>query len=381
MTYVITHTKDLDGVASAAIVAREYVGARVVLADYNDDYLNAVEREVRPRQGELIVIADIGCNKGTIARWASMASGWRSAGAKVLWLDHHAWDQECLKAIEGAVDELTHDTEGRCAAEVVFERLGRPGDYVESRLAEMAHDADFNIRQDPLAVLLSRLISYYDYLGGRGDCMKLQLVELLASGVFWTAGMDAHLREYDEILRRDYELLLKSRVREIDGLRVVVGLRGAYSGTEAANIVREKLGGDVIFMVSGRGHLSIRSERDDINTKALGEAFGGGGHLRHAAGGSIEDAFPNPTEDQLDAIADYIVSRISGLKFRLEPEQGIGQQGRARHPADDREPGFGWPAACEGRSAACFTLPKEGKADGLTIPILNRGAPRAWSRQ
>jgi hypothetical protein len=111
---------------------------------------------------------------------------------------------------------------------------------------------------------------------------------------------DIQVKEYDGILKHDYERLLRSRVREVNGYRIVVGLRGAYSGTDAANIVQEKIGGDVVIMVSGRGHLSIRSEREDVNTKVIGEAFGGGGHLRHAAGGSIEDVFPNPTEEQLD---------------------------------------------------------------------------------
>ena len=316
--YVVTHTKDLDGIASAAIILRENPGARILLADYDEDYIDYLEAEVRPRPGDSIVIADIGCNRKSIHRWASVLSGWRSAGARVLWLDHHAWDADCLRAVEGAVDELTHDTEGRCAAEVVFGRLGRPNDPLESRLAEMAHDSDFNLRKDPLANMLSRLISYYDYLGGdHGDELKLRLVNSLSLGVLWTIEMDVQLREYDGILRKDYELLLRSRVREVNGYRVVVGLRGAYSGTDASNIVQERIGGDLIFMVSGKGHLSIRSDRDDINTKVIGEAFGGGGHLRHAAGGSIEDAFPSPAEDQLDAIADYIVDKLSGLEFRL----------------------------------------------------------------
>ncbi|MGC9116564.1 MAG: DHH family phosphoesterase [Conexivisphaera sp.] len=323
MMIAITHTKDLDGIASAAIILRENPGARVLLADYDDEYADALEREAAPDPGDTVVIADIGCNKKSIRRWASVLSGWRARGARVLWLDHHAWDSECLAAVEGAVDELTHDTEGMCAAEVVFSRLGRPNDPVEARLAEMAHDADFNLRRDPIGNLLSRLISYYDYLGGsRGDGLKLHLVDLLSLGILWTSWTDAHLREYEAVLARDYELLLRSRVREVNGYRIIVGLRGAYSGTEAANIVQERIGGDIVFMVSGKGHLSIRSNREDVNTKALGEAFGGGGHLRHAAGGSIEDRFPHPTEDQLDAIADYIAERISGLDFRLPGGRG-----------------------------------------------------------
>ena len=311
MAIIVTHTKDLDGIASAAIFLRENPGAQVILADYDHEYVEAAERDARPAPGETVVIADIGCNRKDISRWASIISGWKSRGARVLWLDHHAWDEECLGAIKD-VDILTHDTEGKCAAEVVLEHVGRAADPVESRLAELAHDSDFNLRREPLAVMLSRLISYYHYLGGqRGDQLKLRLIDALSRGVLWTVEMDIQVKEYDGILKHDYDVLLRSRVREVNGYRVVVGLRGAYSGTDAANIVQEKIGGDIVIMVSGRGHLSIRSEREDVNTKVIGEAFGGGGHLRHAAGGSIEDVFPNPTEEQLDEIADYIAGRLS----------------------------------------------------------------------
>jgi len=321
MVVVITHTKDLDGMASAAIVVRENPGAQVALADYDDEYVNAVERDVRPGVGETVIIADIGCNRKSISRWASIVSGWKSRGARVLWLDHHAWDDDCVRAVGDVVDLLTHDTEGRCAAEVVLEHVGRAGDPVESRLAELAHDSDFNLRSEPLADMLSRLISYYHYIGGRGDDLKLRLINSLSLGILWTVEMDIQAREYGKILRQDYDLLLRSRVREVNGYRLVVGLRGAYSGTDASNVVQERIGGDIIFMVSGRGHLSIRSDRDDVNAKAIGEAFGGGGHLRHAAGGSIEDLFPNPTEEQLDAIADYIAGRLSGIDFRLHDDR------------------------------------------------------------
>ncbi|MFP3263892.1 MAG: arcadin 1 [Nitrososphaeria archaeon] len=317
MAIIVTHTKDLDGIASAAIFLRENPGAQVILADYDHEYVEAAERDARPAPGETVVIADIGCNRKDISKWASLVSGWKSRGARVLWLDHHAWDEECVRAVVDVVDLLTHDTEGKCAAEVVLEHVGRAGDPVESRLAELAHDSDFNLRREPLATMLSKLISYYHYVGGqRGDQLKLRLIDALSRGVLWTVEMDVQVKEYDGILKHDYERLLRSRVREVNGYRVVVGLRGAYSGTDAANIVQEKIGGDIVIMVSGRGHLSIRSEREDVNTKVIGEAFGGGGHLRHAAGGSIEDLFPNPTEEQLDAIADFIAKRLSEVLRR-----------------------------------------------------------------
>jgi len=314
--WVITHTADLDGMAAAAIaVEGEGEDVHVFLADYGEEYVNAVERDVEPGVGDIVIVADIGCDKKNISKWASIVSGWKSKGARVLWLDHHAWDDDCVRAVGDAVDLLTHDTEGRCAAEVVLEHLGRAGDPVASRLAELAHDSDFNLRKEPLADMLSRLIAYYNYLGGRGDDLKLRLINSLSLGILWSVEMDIQAMEYGKILRQDYDRLLRSRVREVNGYRVVVGLRGAYGGTEASNILYQNFHYDIAMIISNEGWLSVRSERNDLNTKVIGEAFGGGGHLLHAAGGSIRDSFPNPTEEQLDAIADYIAKRLSGIDF------------------------------------------------------------------
>jgi oligoribonuclease NrnB/cAMP/cGMP phosphodiesterase (DHH superfamily) len=318
--WVITHTADLDGMAAAAIaIEGEGEGIeRVFLADYGEEYVNALQGAIQPNAGDVVIIMDLGCDKKNLSRWVSIISGWKSRGARVLWLDHHAWDEECVRAVGDVVDLLTHDTEGRCAAEVVLEHVGRAGDPVASRLAELAHDSDFNLRSEPLANMLSKLISYYNYLGGRGDDLKLRLINSLSLGILWTVEMDIQAREYEKILREDYDRLLRSRVREVNGYRVVVGLRGAHSGTEASNILYNEFHYDIAFIILlNQGWLSIRSERDDVNTKAIGEAFSGGGHLRHAAGGSIRDKFPNPTEEQLDAIADYIAERLAGVDFRL----------------------------------------------------------------
>jgi len=322
--WVITHTADLDGVASAAIAIEgegEEAIERILLADYGEEYADAAGRAVEPAPGDTVIIADIACDRKNVSRWASIASGWKARGARVLWLDHHAWDDDCVRAVGDAVDLLTHDTEGRCAAEVVLEHMGRAGDPVASRLAELAHDSDFNLRKEPLADMLSRLIAYYNYIGGgareNGDDLKLRLINSLSLGILWTVEMDIQAKEYEKILRQDYDRLLRSKVREVNGYRVVVGLRGAYSGTDASNILYNQFKYDIAFILSKEGWLSIRSERDDVNTKAIGEAFGGGGHLRHAAGGSVRDLFPNPTEEQLDAIADYIVRKLDTIDFVL----------------------------------------------------------------
>jgi oligoribonuclease NrnB/cAMP/cGMP phosphodiesterase (DHH superfamily) len=319
--WVVTHTADLDGMASAAIAVEgegEDAIERVFLADYGEEYVNALEVSVKPAPGDTVIIADIGCDKKNLSKWVSVVSGWKSRGARVLWLDHHTWDDDCVRAVGDVVDLLTHDTEGKCAAEVVLEHMGRAGDPTASRLAELAHDSDFNLKREPLAGMLSRLIAYYNYLGGRGDDLKLRLIHSLSLGILWTVEMDIQAREYEEILRQDYDRLLMSRVREVNGYRVVVGLRSAYGATEASNVLYQKFHYDIAFIVLlNQGWLSIRSERDDVNTKAIGEAFGGGGHLRHAAGGSIRDVFPNPTEEQLDAIADYIANKLSKIDFVL----------------------------------------------------------------
>ena len=320
MTVIISHTKDLDGLAAAAILLRENPGSSIYLVDYAEEYVKDLKRKLSRIAGEKIMIVDVGCNRRTIGMWASLLTALKERGSRIYWFDHHEWDEECLGEVNNLVEQIVHSVKDLCAAEIVWRKLGRHGDPIERRLAILAHDSDFNIWREPLSHPLSKLISFYHNIGGdRGDELKRMLVTLLSTGIFWTFAMDQQLEEYEEILQRDYGILVKnSRTIDVKGCKIVISMRGAYSGTDAANILFEELGGDIAILVSSRGSISVRSRRDDVNTKVIGEAFGGGGHLRYAAGGSIDDVFPNPDWGQIDEIARFMADRLSQIDFRLK---------------------------------------------------------------
>ena len=318
---IISHTKDLDGLASAAIALRERPGSKLYLVDYAEKYVDSLLGRIGEFSNhEEAIISDIGCNRKTIDKWAVLAAKLKESGMRVFWLDHHQWDEDCVKKIKRSVDVITHGSQDICAAEIVKERIGTPGDLIEERLALLAHDSDFNVWREPLSSPLSRLISYYHYIGGeKGDELKRRLTLLLANGIFWTFEFDAQLAEYTRLLEHDKtRLISNARVIDVKGYKVVVSVKGAYSGTDAANLLFKEAGGDIAVLVSSKGHVSIRSRRSDVNTKIIGEALGGGGHLRYAAGGTLEDRFPEPKEDQLDEIARYVAELLSRLDFKLQ---------------------------------------------------------------
>lgn len=320
MTIIISHTKDLDGLAAAAIMIRENPGSPIYLVDYAEEYVKDLKKKLSRITDETVMIVDIGCNKKTIGMWASLLMTLKERGSRIYWFDHHEWDEECIDEIDDVVEQIVHGVKDRCAAEIVWEKLGRHGDPIERRLAALAHDSDFNMWREPLSHPLSKLISYYHHIGGdRGDELKRMLVTSLSAGIFWTFAMDQQLAEYEGILQRDHDMLVKNaRIVDVKNHKIVISMRGAYSGTDAANILFEKLGGDIAVLVSSRGSISVRSRRDDVNTKIIGEAFGGGGHLRYAAGGSIEDRFPNPDWSQIDEIAMFIADELSQVDFILK---------------------------------------------------------------
>jgi oligoribonuclease NrnB/cAMP/cGMP phosphodiesterase (DHH superfamily) len=325
---VVSHTKDLDGLAAAAIAQREYPGSRVLLIDYSPEYVDWLEDKLGETSDEKVIVADIGCNKASIGRWAELLKSLKSRRCEILWFDHHVWDNDCLTQVRPYVAEIVHSVTGRCAAEIVWEKIGNRSDLVEKRLSVLAHDSDFNLWKEPMSVALSQLISYYNHIGGdEGLERKKRLVDLLSVGIFWTYYMDEELAVYRVLLEEEKKKLISSaRVKTINGYRVVVAFRGAYSGTEAANLLFSEVGGDIAILVSSNGTLSIRSWRDDVNTKAIGEAFNGGGHLTKAAGGTVRDVFPNPEHDQIDKVASYIFEKLKKTSFVI----------RGGSPPDDR---------------------------------------------
>ncbi|MCS7102504.1 MAG: hypothetical protein NZ992_01320, partial [Candidatus Korarchaeum sp.] len=102
MTGVIVTHGDVDGIISAAIVAR-ILGGDFDYAFSGPNSLNRTLSKLRVREGELIIL-DIGLNKSKLTEVEGSLRKLVSERVRVRWYDHHRWDDEALSRIASLIE-------------------------------------------------------------------------------------------------------------------------------------------------------------------------------------------------------------------------------------------------------------------------------------
>ena len=273
---VISHWKDLDGIASAAIVYRKHGRCRMYWCEPQN--LNVqLKRSLSLGRGLSVVIADLGPNLKTIGEVVELLREHKRAGNRIYWYDHHVWREEIQREVEGIVDRLIVDR-GKCAAMIVYENEN-PDDEVSRKLAELACDSDFWIKSIELTVKLDKVVA--------SGLDRNYIVKVLASGRFWNERFE---RAYRERVEREREMI-EEALSKVRGLTLRGGVRVAVvTGNYPSSLLGEELarrGYHVIAVVSPRGGVSLRRGSDRINLLPIAERLGGGGHP-FAAGGSLD---------------------------------------------------------------------------------------------
>lgn len=309
----ISHDKDVDGLASAAIVWR-YAKAKdldfkAILTDYGS--FEQVFSAMAKQRDTLIIITDLGMDDTIIDIVQKGLTKAISQGCRIVWLDHHQWSDNAIKMIlslgNKPVLKVNHEF---CAAEITHKVL-LPRDDVSAELAKIAHDTDFNLREIEAATALTDAVSVIrfgaiDKKEDVTDSLHPVLSKLAESGMSGVWDNDAH-RFKDSLLNKRVEHYRKEKTKKmrkalaghsdqiIHGklVRVVEipsGLTSTDIGTFASNqenlnsIDPELKVADLLLSLSQGGMLGFRRGRDGVLCNAAAKMFNGGGHP-YAAGG------------------------------------------------------------------------------------------------
>ena len=311
--HAISHDKDVDGIASAAIVWR-YAKSKglefsVTLTDYGA--FEGVFSSVAFRRNTIIVVSDLGVDNTTLPPVIAGLTRAVSQGCRVVWLDHHHWSENAIRTIlsleNKPVLRINHDY---CAAEIVHKVL-MPRDPISAELASIAHDTDFNLREIPVANALTDAVSVIrfgamDRKEDTSDALYPLLSQLAESGLegVWN---ESSQKFKDQLLQQRVEHYRKDKAKKMrkalsshcdsiihDRLVRVVeipsGVTSTDMGTFASNPENLEFDGkslkiaDLLLMLSQGGMLGIRRGRETVLCNMAAKLFNGGGHP-FAAGG------------------------------------------------------------------------------------------------
>jgi len=309
----ISHDKDVDGLASAAIVWR-YAKAKgldfnVILTDYGS--FDQIFANVGKRRDTLIIVTDLGVDDTVLGVVNAGLEQAISNGCRVVWLDHHQWSDKAIKTIlslgNKPVLKVNHEF---CAAEITHKVL-MPRDEICTDLAKIAHDTDFNLREIEAASALTDAVSILrfgaiDKKEEVTDALYPVLSKLAEEGMdgVWDPSthrfkdplldkrVDHYRKEKSKKMRKALsghcdQVIHEKLVRIVE---IPSGLTSTDMGTFASNpenlkkIDKDLEVADLLLSLSQGGMLGIRRGKDGVLCNAAAKLFNGGGHP-YAAGG------------------------------------------------------------------------------------------------
>jgi oligoribonuclease NrnB/cAMP/cGMP phosphodiesterase (DHH superfamily) len=311
--FSISHDKDVDGIASAAIVWRYAISKNLehnlMLTDYGG--FDQAFGKVAAMRNSLIVVTDLGMDEPAMNQAMPSISQAVSQGCRIVWLDHHLWDPVAIKSLlfleNNPVLKVNPEY---CAAEIT-QKVLMPRDDISQELATIAHDTDFNLREIEAASALTDAVSVirFSALDKREDITDAlePIVEALAKKGIEGVWDNEHGRFRDTLLQKQVAYYQKERLKKmkralvghcdhsIQGrlvriIEIPSGVTTTDLGTFLATEDNLELEGqklpvaDLLITLSQGGMLGFRRGSEDVLCNEAAKLFDGGGHP-YAAGG------------------------------------------------------------------------------------------------
>lgn len=327
MLYNITHVADLDGMASAAFLARCYgmPTGNIIFVNYGAQDVGRAMKELSGIEGtgNVLVITDFSMTPENFSIMEKALARFRRKNNSIIWLDHHPWPESIIRKASKYCDMMiVGENAYFCGAELVYNLLCKRDRYGD-RLAKITHLSDFWLKSKSrkdnetvsmVAFGIKQMRSYTD-----GEDRLRGYVHDLSQGRIGSRLIRDAYEEYMRRTRPELERMLKEcKIIKSAGIRIGVGFGIVLSAQEACMAIIDRLKCDISIYISNDSmHGSMRSRRNKgtwgIDILKLAKSLNGGGHPL-AAGFSIE----NEGYDLLKAHdRELLVDRIGKVAERL----------------------------------------------------------------
>ena len=246
----------------------------VFFTDYNIATIENVAESLR--QFKLsrvtIVITDFSSNAANLESMNKLVREQKNFGNSVIWLDHHPWSSDAIDKVFGLLDYgIAGENDLYCGAEIVYKVLceGRDSNGMGKKIADRAHDADFNLLPPPppddTSPNISLAINYYAHV----DKGKLyeglrSFVKDVSEGNYESEGIADSTASYREVANAEFKRMKDSMVTlSASGIKVIIGFGKLMHATSACNMLRDQTGADlVIYVRTDEKAVSLRSWGD-----------------------------------------------------------------------------------------------------------------------
>lgn len=152
---VMSHKEDVDGLCSAALASAAFNASSVILSDY-PSLIPKLEK-LAGKKIDRLFICDLGLSKRNEQKFVELLAKIVSAGAKVVYIDHHDISKETVAGLKKAKVTLVHTVKECTSVQVYRKYKKRLGEHA-TFLAAMGALTDY-MENRPAA---SKLVPRYD---------------------------------------------------------------------------------------------------------------------------------------------------------------------------------------------------------------------------
>lgn len=288
---VLVHN-DLDGTACLYLISKVFGEENIsfIKTNYKDflDNLNFLIDDLEKNNKEKLIVCDLSLNKGFEKK-----VNLEKIKGKLLWLDHHQWDNEVLNFLKN-YGEIVVNT-NKCATGVAFDYFKKTFEFSEfdKRLVEIICDFDLWKMKEELSWKLSLALAGYD--------LEKFRKEKLNKGILWDNELERTFKEnkkkIEKLVKKYKE---KGIILEKDKEKILLVFDERDNSIFISHVFDElKKDYDSLILVTDSGKMSLRGKNNVLN---IAKRFGGGGHIK-AAGALVH--YP------------YLLKKINKWLFKL----------------------------------------------------------------
>ena len=294
MIYNVTHSRDLDGMASAALITRNYKmkPENIIFFDYGDNFSDvAKEIAAKHPKKSVFIFSDVGVNRYLIGRYAKFLPRLAKGGNRIVWLDHHQWSNTEINKISKYCSLMVvGENRYYCGSDLVYRTLCKK-DVQSDKVAELAHVSDMFLKPKNSAqmAMLKRYafgLKYYNLKPREKRDKKLRdVVFNLSQGRISNNPINQGYAKYTRIFANAQRRLDKSsRLLLAGNARIALGFSNSLQSTFAGIHLLKRFKADISAYVntgdksSAAANCSMRSRKGGFDCLKIALKFGGGGH-------------------------------------------------------------------------------------------------------
>jgi oligoribonuclease NrnB/cAMP/cGMP phosphodiesterase (DHH superfamily) len=300
---VLSHSRDIDGIGSAALLRMKYGMPlrNLFFSGHSVEDLQESARGIAERagRGAILFVTDMGVERNPKVKSAFLriVKGINAKGGRVIWLDHHNWDPAAMDDISGLCGlAIIGENRSACATRLVYAVTGLRSAFV-NKFVKLVNYDDFNLvpkggwyerMSEKYALSIDCFNASKSYAASQR--MLRHMAGVISSRSFTDTAIDAAAR----LFKRKNEERIARMLQDLHviGGRLAIGFAGGkVDANVACDRIRSQAGADMAVVVYvNEMTASARSGKGDV--RAIAQRFMGGGH-EHAAG------FPIPKKYDL----------------------------------------------------------------------------------